>query len=48
MVLIIKAVEGSLLGISLVPFKAKSWVIIEVERASTSSNLSLGVRRFYV
>jgi hypothetical protein len=37
MVPIIKAVEGSLLGISLVPFKAKSWVIIEVERASDVS-----------
>jgi hypothetical protein len=47
MVYAVKAVEGSLFGISPLPHKAKSWIIIEVERTPVSSNLSPNVRKSY-
>jgi hypothetical protein len=43
----IKVKEGDILGISPLPNRFKSWVIIEVERASVPSRLSSCVRGSY-
>jgi hypothetical protein len=47
MMYVVKSGELRLLGISPIPHKLKSWVIIEVERTSVSSNPSPNVRKSY-